>query len=169
MKEKYLYKCFALVLLCFVIDSVISFFMPYNHLKVSISIVPYCGLMMFSLLVKTIDMPERYFFGAVCGIYYSIVYSHSLVIYILVYTLIAFIRSYIVKMDKFSFVESLLFSLSTIVLCEGMVYWLMWITNSTHYLILNFVIFRLLPTLCFNLIISVFVYWIFMNIKIEVK
>lgn len=169
MKEKYLYKCFAIVLFCFIVDSVISFFMPYNHLKTSISIVPYCGLMMFSLLVRTIDVPERYFFSAICGIYYSVVYSHSLVIYILIYTLIAFIRSYIVKMENFSFVESLLFSLSTIILCELVVYWLMWITNNTQYLILNFGLYRLLPTLCFNLILSVFVYWIFINIKIEVK
>ncbi len=169
MKEKYLYKCFFAVFLCFVADSVISYFVPYNHLKLSMTIVPYLGLMLFSLLVKTIDVPERYFFGAMCGIYYSVVYSHSLVIYILIYALIAFIRSYIVKMDEFSFVESLLFVLSTIILSEAVVYWLMWITNSTHYLILDFVLYRLIPTLCFNLILSVFVYWIFINIKIEVK
>ena len=169
MKEKYLYKCFTVVLCCFVLDSVISFFMPHNHLKLSVSIIPYCGLMMFSLLVKTIHVPERYFFGAICGIYYSVVYSHSLVIYILIYTLIAFVRSYIVKMDVFSFVEALLFSISTIILCEGVVYWLMWITNSTQYMISNFVLYRLLPTLGFNLIISVVVYWIFINIKTEVK
>ena len=169
MKEKYIYKCFAVVLLCFVIDSVISFFMPYDHLKLSMSVVPYCGLMLFSLLVKTIDVPERYFFGAVCGIYYSVVYSHSLVIYILVYSLIAFIRSYIIKIEKFSFIECLLFSISTVILCEVVVYWLMWITKSTNYLLFNFLVYRLLPTLCFNVILSVFVYWIFINTKIEVK
>ena len=169
MKEKYLYKCFTAVLLCFVVDSVISFFMPYNHLKISTSIVPYCGLMIFSLLVKTIDVPERYFFGAICGIYYSVVYSHSLVIYILVYSLIAFVRSYIVKIEEFSFVESLLFSLSTVIFCEAMVYWLMWITNSTNYLLASFVTNRLLPTLGFNIILSAVVYLIFQNIKLEVK
>lgn len=169
MKEKYLYKCFIAVLLCFVVDSVISFFTPYNHLKLSTSVVPYCGLMLYALLVKTIQVPERYFFGAICGIYYSVVYSHSLVIYILVYTLIAFVRSYIIKIEKFSFLESLLFSLSTVIFCEVVVYWLMWITNSTHYLLLTFVTNRLLPTLGMNVILSVVVYWIFKNIKLEVK
>ena len=65
--------------------------------------------MMFSLLVKTIDGAERYFFAAICGVYYSIVYSNSLAIYILIYCLIAFVRSYIVKLESFSLIESMVF------------------------------------------------------------
>lgn len=169
MKEKYLYKCIAIVFICFILDSTLSFFLPYNYVKDSISIIPYIGLMLFSLLVKTIDVPERYFFAAICGTYYSIVYTNSLAIYILVYCLIAFIRSYIIKLESLSLLESSLFCLSTISLCELVVYWLMWITNTTNYPLSQFLLMRLLPTLLVNFVLSLFVYWFFKSMKIEGK
>ncbi|MEG0592594.1 MAG: hypothetical protein RR512_04730, partial [Coprobacillus sp.] len=94
VKESYLLKCLLAVFICFIIDSTIGYFLPYNYTKTGITIVPCIGLMMFSLLVRTVDGAERYFFAAICGVYYSIVYSNSLAIYILIYCLVAFIRSY---------------------------------------------------------------------------
>jgi len=169
MKENYLYKCFITILICFVVDSTISYFLPYNFTKSSITIVPCIGLMMFALLVKTIEGPERYFFAAVCGVYYSVVYSNSLAIYILIYCLIAFVRSYIIKIDSFSLIESSVFCISTIFVEEIVVYWLMWITNMTNYPLTRFLLMRLLPTLIFNFVLSFLVYWIYNHIKIEVK
>ena len=69
MKENYLYKCFITLFICFIIDSTISFFLPYNYTKTSITIIPCIGLMMFALLVKTVKGPERYFFAAVSGVH----------------------------------------------------------------------------------------------------
>lgn len=169
MKESYLFKCFIIVIICFVIDSTISFFLPYNYTKTSITIVPYLGLMMFTLLVKTIEGPERYFYAALCGVYYSIVYSNSLAIYILIFCLIAFVRSYIIKIDLISFVESSIFCVSTICMGELIVYWLMWITNTTSYPLMSFSLMRLLPTLLFNFVLSLLIYWVYNHIKIEVK
>ncbi len=169
MKENYLYKCFITLFICFIIDSTISFFLPYNYTKSSITIIPYIGLMMFALLVKTVEGPERYFFAAVSGVYYSVVYSNSLAIYILIYCLIAFVRSYIIKIESFSMIESSVFCISTILVEEIIVYWLMWITNMTNYSLTNFTLMRLLPTVLFNFVLSFLVYWVYNYIKIEVK
>lgn len=167
--ESYLFKCFVVVFLCFVFDSVISYFLPYNFAKKFITIVPCTGLMMFSLLVKTIEGPERYFFASICGVYYSVIYSNSLAIYILIYCLIAFIRSYIVKLEKFNLLESIVFCISTVFSQEIMVYWLMWITKTTQYPITSFLMMRIAPTLLANLILFIGVYVIYNKVKIEVE
>ena len=169
MRDSYLLKCFVFVFFCFIIDSTIVYFLPYNYAKTGITIVPCMGLMMVSLLVRTIDGPERYFFATVCGVYYSIVYSNSLAIYILIYALIAFVRSYVIKIDYFSLPEAITFCLSTILCQEFVVYWLMWITNVTRYSVLSFLLMRILPTLLVNLVLSLIVYWVYNKVKIEVE
>lgn len=167
--ESYLFKCFLIVFLCFVIDSTISFFLPYNYAKTGITIVPCIGLMMFTLLVRTVEGAERYFFAAICGVYYSIIYSNSLAIYILIYCLIAFVRSYIFKLESLSLLESMIFCILTIFAQECVLYWLMWITNMTRYPISSFMLMRILPTLIVNFILSMLVYWVYNKVKIEVE
>lgn len=169
MKDSYLLKCFILVFVCFVIDSCISYFLPYDYTKTGITIVPCIGLMMFTMLVKTIEGAERYFFAAICGVYYSIVYASSLAIYILIYCLIAFVRSYIVKLESLSLIESIVFCLVTIFAQESMVYWLMWITNMTRFPMISFLSLKILPTLCVNAFLSLGVYWVYNKVKIEVE
>lgn len=169
IKDSYLIKCFIVIALCFVIDSCISYFLPYNYTKTGITIVPCIGLMMFALLVKTIQGVERYFFAAICGVYFSVVYANSLAIYILIYTLIAFVRSYIFQLEPLSLVESIIFCIMTIFAKESMLYWLMWITNITRYPIVSFLVYRVIPTLILNLILSIPVYWVYNMVKIEVE
>lgn len=164
-----LVKSFLIILICFVIDSTISFFLPYNFARQTITIVPYIGLMFFTLLVKHLDSPENYFYAVICGTYYTVVYSHSLAIYILIYFLIAFIRCFVIKIEKFSLFESSLFCISTIFITEIIVYWLMWVTNMTSYPIIQFIIMRLLPTLGLNFVFSLLVYGIYNYIDTEVK
>lgn len=169
MRDSYLLRCFLAVFLCFIIDSTISFFLPYNYTKTGITVVPCLGLMMFALLVRTIDGAERYFYASICGVYYSIVYSNSLAIYILIYCLIAFVRSYIIKLESLNVVESMVFCVLTIFAQEIMLYWLMWITNMTRFPVLSFLTMRVLPTLLVNAILSIGVYWVYNKVKIEVE
>lgn len=169
VKDSYLFKCVIAVFICFIIDSTISYFLPYNYAKTGLTIVPCIGLMLFSMLVKTIEGPERYLFASICGVYYSIVYSNSLAIYILIYLLIAFVRSYIIKLNSLSLLESSMFCIVTIFAQEVVIYWLMWITNMTRYPIISFITMRILPTLLLNFVLSVGVYWIYNEIKIEVE
>ena len=169
VQDSYLVKCFLVVFLCFVVDSTIHYFLPYNFTKTGITITPYLGLMMFALLVRTIDGAERYFFATICGLYYSVVSANSLAIYILIYCLIAFVRSYLFKLDTLNIVESTIFCVLTIFAQECIVYWLMWITNMTRYPMVSFVVMQLLPTLLLNAVLSVIIYWIYNKVKIEVK
>lgn len=169
VKESYLLKCLLIVFVCFIIDSTIGYFLPYNYTKTGITIVPCIGLMMFASLVRTVDGVERYFFAAICGVYYSIIYSNSLAIYILIYCLVAFVRSYVIKLNSFSLPESVVFLTSTIFAQEIVLYWLMWITNMTRYPIYSFGLMRLLPTLLVNAILSIGVYYIYNKVKIEVE
>ena len=170
VQDSYLVKCFLIFFLCFVVDSTIHYFLPYNFTKTGITIIPCLGLMMFALLVRTIEAgAERYFFATLCSVYYSIVYANSLAIYILIYCLIAFVRSYLFKLDTLNIVESMLFCILTIFAQESIVYWLMWITNMTRYPMVSFVVMQLLPTLLFNGILSIGIYWIYNKVKIEVE
>ena len=167
-KDNYLIKCFLVMLICFTLDSFISYFMPFNFSKQGITIVPSVALMMYLLLVKSIDGVNRYFFGAICGLYYSIVYSNSLAIYILIYVIIAFVRTYIVKIEEFSFLEAIVLSILTIFAQESVVYWLMKITNTTNMMISQFLLMRVLPTLICNVILFAGVFFAYKKIRIEV-
>lgn len=159
--RKYLIKCFFIMLLCFVLDSTISYFLPYNFTKSSYSAIPYIALMMFCMIVKTIGAPERYFFAALCGVYYSVVYTNSLPVYILIFTFVAFARTYIYKFEKLSFFESLLFSFLTICIQETVVYWLMKVTRITTLKFTALITLRIFPTLLLNVILFCCVYLIF--------
>lgn len=166
LRDSIFFKFFIIVLICFVIDSTISFFLPYNYTKTGIFIVPCIGLMMFALLVNTIKGEESYLFAALCGLYYSVVYSNSLAIYILVYLIITFSRTFF-KLEKLTIIEAVLYCDSTVLLQEIMLYWIMWITNITRYPVMSFLIMRLLPTVCFNMILSIVVYWVYNKVKVE--
>ena len=168
-KDNYLVRCFITMLICFTLDSIISYFMPLNFSKEGITIVPSIALMMYLLLVKTIEGAERYFFGAICGLYYSIVYSNSLAIYILIYVIIAFVRSYIVKIEEFSFLEAIMLSILTIFAQEAVVYWLMKITNTTKMIFSQFLVMRIVPTLICNIILFIVVFFVYKKIRIEVS
>ena len=168
MKVIYFLKCFLVMLICFTLDSFISYFMPFNFSKQGITIVPSVALMMYLLLVKSIEGVNRYFFGAICGLYYSIVYSNSLAIYILIYVIIAFVRTYIVKIEEFSFLEAIVLSILTIFAQESVVYWLMKITNTTNMMISQFLLMRVLPTLICNVILFAGVFFAYKKIRIEV-
>ena len=117
MTDSYLFKCIMLVIVCFILDSTISYFLPY----------------------------------------------------ILIYCLIAFVRSYLFKLESLSLIESMIFCILTIFAQECVVYWLMWITNMTRYPIVSFLTMRILPTLILNLVLFVGVYWVYNKVKIEVE
>lgn len=168
-KGNILYKYYLLMFICFVLDSIISYFTPLNFNKEGITLVPCIALMMYLLIIKNIQGAEKYFFGAVCGLFYSIVYANSLAIYILIYVFLAFLRTYIIKFEEFSFFEALLLSILTIFSQEFVVYWLMEITNMTVLNVSHFLMMHALPTLLLNVILFVVVFIIYKNLKIEVS
>ena len=70
--NKKLYRYYLVMALSFIIDSVISYYLPFNFDKSGITIIPYISLMMFTLLNNTIGNEHRYIFATVSGLYYAI-------------------------------------------------------------------------------------------------
>ncbi|WP_027090642.1 hypothetical protein [Thomasclavelia saccharogumia] len=167
--NKKLYRYYLVMALSFVIDSVINYYLPFNFDKSGITIIPYIGLMMFTLLNNTIGDEHRYFFATVTGLYYAIVYANSLLIYVLLYCLYAFLGKKYTKLATFTLLEMYIAVIVTIIAQEIVLYWLVWITNITQLSIVTFMINRLLPTVAANLFLIAPVYFIHKKLGFEGK
>lgn len=162
MKNNQIFKNFLIMIVCYLIDSVINFFIPTNMTRSGVTFVPCIGLLMFSLLTVTIhEKSERFFFGAACGLYYSVCYSNSLLVYVLIYCLITFVRTYIYRNDNITMLEFFVYGTIIILFKELVIYWLMLITRSTFIGILHFITMRMIPTLLMNLVFIPFIYLVY--------
>ena len=153
--NKKLYRYYLVMALSFIIDSVISYYLPFNFDKSGITIIPYISLMMFTLLNNTIGNEHRYIFATVSGLYYAIVY--------------AFLGKKYTKLATFTLLEMFIAVIVTIIVQEVVLYWLMWITNITQLSIVIFLKNRLLPTVLFNLVLIAPVYFIHKKLGFEGK
>lgn len=160
-RNNYLFICFLIMFLLFILDSTLGFFLPFDYTKTGISIVPCISLMMFSLLVRTIEEPKNYFFAAVCGVYYSVIYSDSLAIYILIFCFVTFIGSSVLKLESFNLFETMAYCIGVVIFQELVVFWLVKITGVTYLSITNYLLTRLLPTVALNLVFSIPIYYLF--------
>lgn len=167
--NKKIYIYYLTMIICFCIDSVITYFLPFDFAKASIMIVPHVGLMMFLLLNNTIDNESRYIFAASMGLYFAIIYANSLAIYALLYCVYAFGGKMYTKLSSFTYLESLIAFILTIFVQEAVIYWLMWITNITEITVISFVLLRLLPTIGFNVALSVPLFFIHKKLGFEGK
>lgn len=160
---------FITMFICFVIDSAIVYFLPYDFTKTGLMVVPCAGLMMFTLLNNSIDKESRYIFAVIVGLYFAVIYANSLAIYVLLYCIYAFFGRMYMKSSTFTYIEALIAIVLTIFVQESVLYWLMWITNITELSILQFVLLRLLPTIGFNVIFSIPLFFIYKKLGFEGK
>ena len=168
-QNKPLVRNFLIMLVCFIIDSTLAYFLPLNLDKSSITIVPSIALMMFVPLSMTLaDVPSRFFFATVSGVFYTLVYGRELSIYVLIFLGITFIRSYIYHSDNLSLGEFIFLCLLAIAAKETIVYVMMLSANITHMAIFTFALKRLLPTIGFNILLSPIVYIVFKSFHIKV-
>lgn len=166
MKNK-LGRSLIVMAICFMIDSLLRYYLPHDLLKTGLTIVSYVGVMMFTFLNNDIDEERRYFFALVCGVYYSVIYGNSVFIYMLLFLIYAFIGKQYMKRATFTYFEALAIVILTIFIQESVLYLLMWITGITKLLVMTFIIWRLLPTLLFNAIIFNIVYFVHDKIRLE--
>ena len=170
MKNNQIIKNFLIMFVCYLIDSVINFFIPTNINRSGLTFVPCIGLLMFSLLTVSIhDKSERFFFGAACGLYYSVCYSNSLMVYILIYCAITFVRTYIYRNDNITCFESVVYAGLIITFKEFVIYGLMLISRSTYIGIIQFTTMRFIPTLVMNLIFASIVYLVYKQFDIHIE
>lgn len=167
--NKQLYRYYLVMALSFVSDSVLNYYLPFNFDKSGITIVPCIGLMMFTLLNNTIGDEHRYIFATVTGLYYAVVYANSLLIYVLLYCLYAFLGKRYTKLAAYTLLEMFIAVIVTIIVQELVLYWLVWITNITQLSIVMFLTNRLFPTVVVNLFLIMPVYYIHKKLGFEGK
>ena len=160
-------KYIIMVVIAFAIDSTIFYFL--KHDTKGITIIPYIGLMLWTLLNNEIIDDDRYIFASSVGAYYAIVYANSLLIYLLLYGIYAFFGRRYMKLSKFTLFEAMIVIVLTIFVQEVVIYWLMWITNVTAISFMHFSLYRLLPTLLCNTILSIPLYYLHKKIGHEGK
>lgn len=165
--NKRLVRYLLIILVCFICDDLLKYYLPQSFLNKGITIIPYLGLIMFTLLNNTIDEDMRYPFALICGGFYSLIYGNSLLMYMLLFVVFAFVGRLYTKKSKFTYFEALLFVVLTIFTQEVVIYWLMWMTKVTKLFIVTYMLNRLLPTVIFNIIGYNLVYYIHDKLKIE--
>lgn len=166
MKNK-MARSLLVMFICFMIDSLLRYYLPHDLLKVNLTIVSYIGVMMFTFLNNDIDEERGYIFALICGIYYSVIYGYSLFIYALLFLIYALIGKEYMKKATFTYFEALAIVILTIFIQEAVLYSLMWITGVTKLSIITFLLWRLLPTLLFNAVVFNVVYIVHDKIKLE--
>ena len=95
--------------------------------------------------------------------------DNSLLIYVLLYCMYAFLGKKYTKLATFTLLEMFIAVIVTIIVQEVVLYWLMWITNITQLSIVIFLKNRLLPTVLFNLVLIAPVYFIHKKLGFEGK
>lgn len=170
MKNNQILKNFLIMFVCYLIDSVINYFIPTNINRSGLTFVPCIGLLMFSLLTITVhDKSERFFFSAACGLYYTVCYSNSLMVYILIYCAITFVRTYIYRNDNMTCLEFIVYAILIVTFKEFVVYWLMLISRFTYIGVIQFVTMRYLPTLVMNVVFAPIVYLVYKQFNIYIE
>lgn len=156
-----------LLLLAFVVDSVLQYYLPYNFSKNTIVFIPSITYVMFTLLNNTIDPEFRYMFASAMGLIYSMVYGQNSGIYILIFCLIAFIGQMYMKKGSYSIMEAFVMVGVSLLIKEGIVYLYRLFMHDSNQFILSFIQYRLLPTVLGNLVLFFVVYYIYDYFKIE--
>ena len=139
MKNNQIWRISWLCLSVFWLIVSSNFFIPTNINRSGLTFVPCIGLLMFSLLTITVhDKSERFFFSAACGLYYTVCYSNSLMVYILIYCAITFVRTYIYRNDNMTCLEFIVYAILIVTFKEFVVYWLMLISRFTYIGVIQF-------------------------------
>ncbi|WP_249029855.1 rod shape-determining protein MreD [Tannockella kyphosi] len=150
---------------CFVIDSTITFFMPFDFTKNSYMVVPYVGTMVFCFLVNHVEKEQRYLLSVLVGLYFTIVYGNSLAIFPLLYVGLAWGVNKYTKGMHFQLFEYIYIVFSTILAFETVLYLLMWFTGMTQLTVVLFLQLRFIPTVLFNLLISIVLFIIYNKVE----
>lgn len=159
-----LWKHFSAMFLCYLIDSTLNAYLLPVTASHNLIIVAAGSLMMFSLLCLTFESKsDLIFFAVICSFYYCVVYANTMPLYILIYLLIAFICSYLMKQENLSYIEYMLLSLCAVTLKEFMMYTLMRFTGHTVMSISYYIIHRYLPTMLVNLVLGIIIYQIYLH------
>lgn len=148
-----------LLWITFVLDSVLTYFVSFDFTKSSSMPVFCMGLMMFTLVNNQLKKEEYLAYAIIVGSYYSIIYANSLFVYVLIYSIVAYFGRIYMKYSSYTLIESYFFVFSTILFQEFVIYLMMILTGVTQIGLIKYLSLRLLPTLLFNSILFIAVYF----------
>lgn len=152
----------VLIIGSFMIDSVLAYFLPYSFDKTGIMLIPCFGLIMFTFINHHLKSSlDCFVYPVGVGLYYCVVYTNLLLIYVLIYALIGFIGRKYERISSFTFFESLLFCFIAFSIKEFILYAFMKFITVTNLSIMNFISLRYLPSLVLNLILFIIAYFVF--------
>ncbi|MDD8048196.1 MAG: rod shape-determining protein MreD [Thomasclavelia sp.] len=149
----------------FCVDNLLGYFLPYNFSYQSITLIPYVSLIMFVFLSNKVNPSERYLFSIICGLYYAVIYTNSLYVFVIVYCIYAFGVERYANKSTLSFFEGLLTCGVIVLINETILYVISCIFGMNSMNILLFVGLRLIPTIIMNLVLYIPCY--FINTKIQ--
>ncbi len=144
-----------LIFISFMLDSILTYFLPYSYSKQGMMIIPCFGLMVYTFINHFLKDREWIIYSMAVGLYYSVLYANFLLIYVLIYLIIAFLGRRYEKISSFTFFETLLFALIAICIQEWIIYVLMRLTGVTALSIFNYAVRRFLPTMLFNVLLFI--------------
>lgn len=147
------------------IADIFGYYLPYDYQNVTTVIIPYLGILMFTLLNNTIDVKNRYKFALVVGVMVAMLFKNGYTPFIILYPLFAYIGHRYFRRSEYEFHEGLFMALLNIIICEVVIYLIAFLTDQTVYSTLDFLYYRLLPTIVFNLLMYLPIYVIYEKIK----
>lgn len=165
--SKRLIRFSIVMVLVFMLDSVLAYFLPYDFTKSLPIVIPYISLITFTLLNNAIDDANRYWFALICGLYYTIIYADSNYVCLILFFVYAFIGKHYMKRSTFTFYEGFFIAISTICFHEIILYLLVWMNNTTNMTFIDYSLLRLLPTIIFNAFAFIPVFFIHNKVKYE--
>lgn len=146
-----------LFLFLFVFESIFIEFLPGRMFGNDIILVP--RFLMIAILFFTIfgNVKQGIFTGFIIGLLFDVVYTGIIGIYLVLFPLIAYFVSKIMKILQSNVVILTFVSVVGIALLELCVYELNYLINITRMEFLMFTNQRLLPTLILNLLLTIII------------
>ena len=135
----------------FMMDSVLSYFLPFSYTKNNLMCVPCIGMMFFIFLNHYMNRQDRIVYSIGVGLYFAIIYAHSLLIYVIIYGVIGFAGAKYERLSSFSFTETLLFILAMFIGKEIVIFMMMKITGITFLSLATYLTCRLVPSIALNI------------------
>ena len=149
------------MVICFIFDSVLTHFLPFDFAKSGWMMIPCVGLMMFSILCMYSKDSRKLAFATMVAAYYAILYADSLAFYVLIYGLITYYAKFYHYRVPESYLTDILFVVSTVFLQEIMIYLLMKGIGLTQLSMMRYMVYRMMPTLFLNLWLSLPVVYLY--------
>lgn len=147
--------------LLFLVEPVFSLFSPFELGEHVVYIVPRFLILYFIFLAIYYQRKYVVVAGFIFGLLYDVFYIDMIGLYMVLYPLIGLVASSIVKIIQKHLLVSVFIALFLLAGLEFIVYQFNYLIGYTNVEIMEFIMYRLSPTLLANLLFVALLVWIF--------